>query len=308
MDEILKALGSALRCQCSDAGVGGKQTRIYGILNVKVLNGSELNIENPYVILKLVTTTDTSIHTTMKTAICYQKGDPCWNEEFTLYVEDPDHQLLQIWLHNSSSMYDQGGIHEQVGARNWQFRNLTSKSARTQEVRFHKVKDGYEDEGDVQGKIMVKMMYTACPYYTAFEDVCPHQKAPTGTPQDGGLLVVIIHEARTLYSNHHRNPYVSLLFQGELRKTVAIKNTRNPKWHEEFTFILEQPPTKENMHFEVISTPGKGIIFRKEESMGCIDINAIDVVKERRITKCYELQNTLRGCWLTVELQWRSSN
>lgn len=45
------------------------------------------------------------------------------------------------------------------------------------------------------------------------------QKAPEGTPDGGGLLVIIVHEAQDLEGKNHTNPSVRLLFRGEERKT-----------------------------------------------------------------------------------------
>lgn len=45
------------------------------------------------------------------------------------------------------------------------------------------------------------------------------EKAPEGTPDGGGLLVVIVHEAQDLEGKYHTNPYVRLHFRGEERKT-----------------------------------------------------------------------------------------
>lgn len=43
-----------------------------------------------------------------------------------------------------------------------------------------------------------------------------------------------------------------------------IKKTSNPIWEEEFKFMLEQPPIdEEELNLEVISTPWKGLIYRK---------------------------------------------
>lgn len=51
------------------------------------------------------------------------------------------------------------------------------------------------------------------------EDPNVIQKAPEGTPDGGGLLVVIVHEAQDLEGKNHTNPSVKLLFRGEERKT-----------------------------------------------------------------------------------------
>lgn len=71
----------------------------------------------------------------------------------------------------------------------------------------------------VNPEIKVEVLYKPFAYYTSFEEESPVRKAPMGTPQGGGLLVVIIHEGYDLKEKHHSNPYVSLLFKGELRKT-----------------------------------------------------------------------------------------
>lgn len=50
------------------------------------------------------------------------------------------------------------------------------------------------------------------------------EKAPDGTPEGGGLLVVIVHEAQDLEGKHHTNPYVKILFKGEEKKTKVEQN------------------------------------------------------------------------------------
>ena len=45
------------------------------------------------------------------------------------------------------------------------------------------------------------------------------QKAPETTPDAGGVLVVIVHEAQDVEGKHHTNPYVRILFRGEDKKT-----------------------------------------------------------------------------------------
>lgn len=55
-----------------------------------------------------------------------------------------------------------------------------------------------------------------------FEGTGEVQKAPEGTPEGGGVLVVIIHEAQDLEGKHHCNPSVVLHFKGEQRKTKVL--------------------------------------------------------------------------------------
>lgn len=108
-----------------------------------------------------------------------------------------------------------------------------------------------------------------------------------------------------------------------------IKKNRDPRWEEEFTFTLEEPPTTEKMHLEVVSTSKRmGLIHPKvqlalnftvrykvclfnmslcQESLGYIDINLADVVENKRINEKYHLIDSKNGK-LQVELQWRASS
>jgi len=51
------------------------------------------------------------------------------------------------------------------------------------------------------------------------------EKAPDGTPEGGGLLVVIVHEAQDVEGKHHTNPYARILFKGEERNTKVFNKT-----------------------------------------------------------------------------------
>lgn len=51
------------------------------------------------------------------------------------------------------------------------------------------------------------------------EDSGTVEKAPEGTPDGGGLLVITVHQAQDVEGKHHTNPYVRLLLKGEERKT-----------------------------------------------------------------------------------------
>lgn len=73
-----------------------------------------------------------------------------------------------------------------------------------------------------RGQIVVEVNYK--PFKdnevpTNVEDSDGVQKAPEGTPDGGGLLVIIIHEAQDLEGKNHTNPSVRLLFRGEEKRT-----------------------------------------------------------------------------------------
>lgn len=57
---------------------------------------------------------------------------------------------------------------------------------------------------------------------TNIEDADAVQKAPEGTPDGGGLLVIIVHEGQDLEGKNHTNPSVRLLFRGEEKRTKVI--------------------------------------------------------------------------------------
>lgn len=43
-----------------------------------------------------------------------------------------------------------------------------------------------------------------------------------------------------------------------------VKKNRDPRWDEEFTFMLEEPPVKDRMHVEVLSTSSRiGLLHPK---------------------------------------------
>ncbi|GJX87822.1 C2 domain-containing protein [Tanacetum coccineum] len=290
MTEIVKALEGSLKCQCSDAGgSGGEKTKIAGILNVKLIRVVDLKKGNPYLILHL---TDDNLNSKRKTSVHHGKVDPEWNEEFNLYVTDSHDQSLEIYIQNATSVE----MHDVMGCVTFGIRSVTLNDT-------HNV---YHKNRVTGAKIMLEMVYNPVTCYTAFEDVCPVPKASIGTPQGGGLLVVIVHYGHNLREKHHHNPYISLLFRGESRRTMSIKNVAYPKWEEEFTFILEEPPTNEELHLEVISTPWRGLIYRKEESMGHANIRVADIMNKKRTNKKYDLQNGSGS--VQVELQWRTSD
>ena len=96
------------------------------------------------------------------------------------------------------------------------------------------------------------------------EDLNAIEKAPEGTPDGGGLLVVIVHEAQDLEGKHHTNPQVRLIFRGEEKRTKLVKKNRDPRWEEEFQFMMDEPPTNDRIHVEVVSNSSRmGLLHPK---------------------------------------------
>ncbi|KAJ1398977.1 Synaptotagmin-like mitochondrial-lipid-binding domain [Sesbania bispinosa] len=161
--------------------------RPVGILNAKVLRAMKLKkkdllgASDPYVKLKLTGDNLPSNKTTVK----HKNLNPEWNEEFSLVVNDPESQALELHV----------GKHDKM---------------ETQTV----------------------------------------QQAPEGTPEGGGLLVVIVHEAQDVEGKYHTNPH-------------AMKKNRDPRWEEEFQFMVEEPPSNDKLHVEVVSTSSRNLLRQK---------------------------------------------
>ena len=42
-----------------------------------------------------------------------------------------------------------------------------------------------------------------------------------------------------------------------------IKKNRDPRWEDEFQFVVEQPPTHDKLHVEVVSTSSRSLLHQK---------------------------------------------
>ncbi|XP_071689812.1 uncharacterized protein [Rutidosis leptorrhynchoides] len=302
MTQIVKALEVALKCQSG---------RKFGILKVKVIRALNLKRMNfltstmPYVILKL---TQSSLQCAKKTSV-KDTTTPEWNEEFTLYVEDLDFQCLHISVMNATSVKK----HDMIGEN---FLSLTNLSSEHQDYRdLHIFGMSYISMGmnyinmgtnySIMGNLIIEMAYQ--PYAV---DLIPTQIELNSAIQNelvrgGGMLIVIIHEARSLQGKYYINPRVWVLFGRELRKTVTMMNNKDPIWEEVFTFILKQPPMDETLHLKVTNTPWIEPIQRTE-SIADIDLSLAEVVNHKRIIHTYKLQRGMSQ--LDVELQWRTND
>ncbi|XP_073119046.1 synaptotagmin-1-like isoform X2 [Henckelia pumila] len=279
-----------------------------GILHVKVLRASKLRKKDllggadPYVKLKITESKAPS----KKTAVKHKNLNPEWNEEFSMVVKDPETQALELLVYD----WEQVGKHDKMGMNVVPLKELPPDEAKVMTLDLLKNMDPNDGQNDkMRGQIEVELTYK--PFK---EEDMPHntentgevQKAPEGTPSGGGLLVVTVHEAQDVEGKHHTNPYVRINFKGEERKTKQVKKSRDPRWEEEFSFTLEEPPTKERMHVEVCSTSSRIGLLHPKETLGYIDIGLADVVANKRINEKFHLIDSKNGR-LQIELQWRTS-
>ncbi|KAH9759158.1 Synaptotagmin-2 [Citrus sinensis] len=279
-----------------------------GILNVKVLRAMKLKkkdligASDPYVKLKL---TDDKLPS-KKTTVKHRNLNPEWNEEFGLVVKDPESQALELQVYD----WEKVGHHDKMGMNVIPLKDITPEEPREMTLDLLKNMDPNDTRNEKsRGQVVVEVLYK--PFKG--DEIPPDmdgpnsvQKAPEGTPEGGGLLVVILHEAQDVEGKYHTNPSARILFRGEEKKTKRIKKNRDPRWEEEFQFTLEEPPTDDKLHVEVISTSSRMGLLHPKETLGCIGINLADVVNNKRINEKYHLIDSKNGR-IQIELQWRAS-
>ncbi|KAG9442690.1 hypothetical protein H6P81_018544 [Aristolochia fimbriata] len=281
--------------------------RPVGILHVKVVRALKLKKKDlmgksdPYVKLRLTEDKLPSKKTTVK----HSNLNPEWNEEFNMVVKDPESQTLEFSVYD----WEQVGRHDKMGMNAIPLKELTPEETKTMTLELLKTMDANDAQNEKsRGQLVLELTYKPfkedelAKEYS--EDANAVEKAPDGTPSGGGLLVIIIHEAQDVEGKHHTNPYVRILFRGDERKTKHIKKNRDPRWEEEFTFMLEEPPTNDKLHVEVVSRP-PSIGIHSKETLGYIDISLADVVTNKRINEKYHLIDSKNGK-IQIELQWRT--
>ncbi|RWR81710.1 C2 calcium-dependent membrane targeting [Cinnamomum micranthum f. kanehirae] len=283
------------------------QQRPVGILNIKVIRGMKLKKKDlmgksdPYVKLKLTGDKLPGKKTTVK----HSNLNPEWNEEFSMTVTDPESQSLELRVYD----WEQVGRHEKMGMNVIPLRDIKPEEPKSMTLDLLKNMDPNDSANEKsRGQLVVEVTYN--PFKEEdmakdyIEDPNVVEKAPEDTPAGGGLLVVIIHEAHDLEGKHHTNPYARVLFRGEERKTKRMKKNRDPRWEEEFQFMLEEPPVNDRMHLEVVSKP-PSIGIHPKEVLGYVDISLGDVVSNKRINEKFHLIDSKNGM-IQIELQWRT--
>ncbi|KAK6946425.1 C2 domain [Dillenia turbinata] len=284
------------------------QQRPVGILNVKVVRAMKLQkkdllgASDPYVTLKL---TDDNLPT-KKTTVKHKNLNPEWNEEFNLVVKHLESQALEFHVYD----WEQVGKHDKMGMNVVPLKELPHEEPRVFTLDLLKNMNPNDAQNDKsRGQIVLELTYkpfkeedmTKDP-----EDPNSVALAPYGTPDGGGLLVVIVHEAQDLEGKHHTNPSARILFRGEERRTKHLKKSRDPRWEEEFQFTLDEPPSDDKMHVEVVSVSSRMGLLHPKESLGYVDISLSDVVTNKRINEKYHLIDSKNGR-IQIELQWRTS-
>ncbi|MCL7040451.1 hypothetical protein MKW94_004632 [Papaver nudicaule] len=260
-----------------------------------------MGASDPYVKLKL---TEDRVPS-KKTTVRHRNLNPEWYEEFNLVVKDPELQALEINVFD----WEQVGKHDKMGMNVIPVKDLPHDEPKVMTLDLLKNMDLNDVTNEkLRGQIVLKVTYK--PFKEEdipkdFEETNEVEKAPEGTPSGRGMLVVIVHSAEDVEGKHHTNPYVCLIFRGEERKTKYVKKNRDPRWEEEFTFMLEEPPMDDRIHFEVVSSSSRIGLLHPKEILGYVDINLADVINNKRIKEKYHLIDSKNGK-IQIEMQWRT--
>jgi Ca2+-dependent lipid-binding protein len=284
-------------------------TKPVGMLHITIVKASNLRKKDilgksdPYVKLYLGGATSFGkVTRTVKNSL-----NPEWNESFKLVVNNPETQSLELHMYD----WDKVGAHEKMGIQVIPLKDLVPEETKSLTLDLVKNMDLNDPANHKQrGNITLELTYK--PFKE--EDMADineddeeeeAEKAPEGLPDGAGLLVVIIHEAEEVEGKHHTNPFVRIVFKGEEKRTKPIKKNRDPKWEQRFEWILEEPPTSDRMHVEVMSKSMGLNPLHQKESLGYVDINLGDVVNNKRINENYQLIDSKNGR-IQVELQWKT--
>ncbi|CAM0945777.1 unnamed protein product [Alopecurus aequalis] len=280
------------------------QKKPVGILHVNVVRAVKLTKKDlmgksdPYVKVKL---TEEKLPS-KKTSVKRSNLNPEWNEEFKLVVKDPESQALELSVFD----WEQVGKHDKMGMNVIPLKDVIPDETKSVTLSLLKTMDSDDPVNEkFRGQLTVELTYNPFKEGDADLDTSDEsgtiEKAPDGTPEGGGLLVIIVHEAQDIEGKHHTNPYARIVFRGEERKT---KN-RDPRWEEEFQFVCEEPPTNDKMQIDVMSRP-PSIGIHSKENLGYVVISLADVISNKRINEKYHLIDSKNGR-IQLELQWRTS-
>ncbi|XP_031503260.1 synaptotagmin-3 isoform X2 [Nymphaea colorata] len=281
-----------------------------GILHVKVVRAVNLRKmdilgkSDPYVKMRLSGESLPAKKTTVK--MC--NLNPVWNEQFRLIVKDLKCQVLELHVFD----WEKVGFHDKLGMQVVPLSLLVPNEKREFTLDLLKSLNP-NDPHNKRNRGQITLELNFVPFKNdnlQFSLSIEEDKNENGlvgrdtkVASTGGLLSVWVQEAKNVEGKHHTNPYALVIVKGDQKRTKVIKKSRAPNWNEEFQFMLEEAPTRERVHIEVMSRK-KGFNFHWKEPLGHVDINLVDVVNNGRINEKYHLINSKNGV-IHIEMRWK---
>ncbi|GJM97643.1 hypothetical protein PR202_ga14583 [Eleusine coracana subsp. coracana] len=288
-------------------GASGATKKPIGILHVKVIRAMNLlkmdflGKSDPYVKMRLSGERLPS----KKTSVKMNNLNPEWNEYFRFIVKDPETQVLELHMFD----WEKVKMHDKLGMQVIPLRLLApheSKLFTLDLLRSMNPNDPQNRKN--RGKLVVELTFD--PFRDDSGRTSEASDDGEGNasltrrdiPSGGGVLLVSLENAEDVEGKRQTNPYAVVLYKGEQRKTKVMRKTRDPRWNEEFQFMVDEPPVDDKIHIEV-RNKRRSLPFRSKESLGHVDINLVDVVNNGRINEKYHLINSRNGK-IRVEIKW----
>lgn len=274
----------------------------------KLLKMDVIGTSDPYVRLRL----SGEKLQEKRTSIKMRNLNPEWNEKFKLIVKDPETQALELHVYD----WDKVGEDDKIGMQLVPLKELTPNEPKKFTLDLLK-NTNMNDPHNKKPRGTLEVELTFDPFklesdsFKGLGTFSQKQVSLDRTLADellseAGLLSVTVVGAEDLEAvKYHTNPYAQILFRGERRKTTTVKKNRDPRWNEDFEFMVEEPPLNEKLRVEVFSKR-RTFGFSKKESLGFVDIVLDDVVNNGRINEKYHLINSKNGI-IQVELEWRTT-
>ncbi|XP_057805412.1 synaptotagmin-3-like [Salvia miltiorrhiza] len=293
-----------------DSSIGATKKPV-GILHVKVvrahnlLNMDFLSTSDPYVKLSLTGERLPLKKTTVKK----NNLNPEWNEAFKLTVKDPVSQVLQLQLYD----WEKVGAHDYLGMQVVPLNTLVPYEKKDITLDLQNSMDP-NDPHNKRPHGQITLETTFVPFledskkFSASSGSSGNGSSRTGhesmSLSGTGLLLVNVVEAKDVEGKSNpSNPYATVLFRGDKRRTKTVKKTRNPYWNEEFQFVLDEAPVKDYIKIEVVSKRRRmGVAFK--ESLGYVEIHLADVVENEHINNKYHLIDSRDGI-MHLDIRWK---
>ncbi|KQK17231.1 hypothetical protein BRADI_1g33150v3 [Brachypodium distachyon] len=286
----------------------GATKKPIGILRVKVIRAMDLpkmdllGKSDPYVKLRLSGERLPS----KKTSVKMSNLNPEWNEHFRLVVKDPETQVLELQMFD----WEKVKMHDKMGMQVIPLRSLApyeSKLFTLDLLRSMNPNDQHNKKN--RGKLVVELTFDPFREDNSTPAVISDGEGNVSIKRDipagGGVLLVSVENAEDVEGKRHTNPYAVVLFRGEKRETKVIRKARDPRWSEEFQFVVDEAPVDEKIHIQVRSRRRRLLPFHNKESLGHVNINLMDVVNNGRINEKYHLINSRNGK-IHVEIKWNT--
>lgn len=274
----------------------------------KLLKMDVIGASDPYVKLRL----SGEKLPAKRTSIKRKNLNPEWNEKFKLIVKDPETQALELQVYD----WDKVGSHDKLGMQIVQLKELTPHEPKKFILNLLK-NTNMNDHHNKKPRGKLELELTFDPFklesesFKGSDSLSRKESIVDRTIEDeessepGVLLVTVIAAEDLEVVKHHTNAYAQILFRGDRRKSTTIKKNRNPRWNEDFEFMVEEPPLNEKLRVEVFSKR-KSFGFTRKESLGFVDITLADVVNNGRINEKYHLINSKNGI-IQVKVEWQTT-